>query len=108
MDDGGELPGEVHRVADAGVHPLTADGAMDVRSIAEQEGSTAAKVGGYAMMDVIGRKPVHASRRHVQMLDRLAADVVERERVGTNRALVAHCANESDASGGRQRKDSEE
>ena len=30
-----ELPGEVHRVGDAGVHALGAHGTMDVRRIAE-------------------------------------------------------------------------
>jgi hypothetical protein len=32
-EDGGELPGQVHRVADAGVHPLAAGRAMDVSGI---------------------------------------------------------------------------
>ena len=39
----GELPGEVHGVADAGVHPLAADGAVDVRGVAEQEGAALAE-----------------------------------------------------------------
>ena len=31
----GDLPGEIHRVADAGVHTLSTDGAVNVRRVAE-------------------------------------------------------------------------
>ena len=43
LQDGGELPGQVHRVADAGVHALSAHGTVDVRGVAEQERATDAK-----------------------------------------------------------------
>src|SRR2546429_1737023 len=36
-----QFPGEVDGVADAGVHPLPADGAVDVRSVAEEKGDAA-------------------------------------------------------------------
>ena len=57
---GRQLPRQVHGVADAGVHPLAADGAVDVRRIAEQERAAAAEMIGDAMVHAVGREPVHA------------------------------------------------
>src|SRR5262249_43588534 len=57
VDDRGELPREVHRVADAGVHSLAAHGTVNVRGVAEEEASPDAKAVGHAMMHVIGGKP---------------------------------------------------
>ena len=37
VQDVGEFPGEVDGVADAGVHALAADGAVDVGGVAEEE-----------------------------------------------------------------------
>ena len=54
VHDGGELPGEVHRVADAGVHALSTDGAVDVGRVPEQEHAILAKMIGYAMVDAVG------------------------------------------------------
>ena len=36
-EHGGELPGEIHGIADAGVHALAADRAVNVGGIAQQK-----------------------------------------------------------------------
>ena len=43
-DHRGELPREVHRVAEPGVHPLAADGAVNVAGVAEEEHAAARKL----------------------------------------------------------------
>ena len=57
-----QLPGEIDRVADAGVHALAAGRAVDVRGVAEQEGAAVAEMLGHPVMHVIGREPVHLAR----------------------------------------------
>ena len=59
MEDVGQFPGEVHGVADAGVHALAADGAVDVGGVAEEEHAASVEVIGDAVVDAIGREPVH-------------------------------------------------
>ncbi len=49
-----ELPCEVYRIANAGVHALSAYGAVDVRRITEQEHAVLAKMVGYPMVDAVG------------------------------------------------------
>src|SRR5205823_4266731 len=80
-DDGRELPREIGRVADTRVHSLRADGAVHVGGIAKEKRAPDAKAAGNAVMDAIGREPVHAVDLEPQMLDRPARDVVERELV---------------------------
>ena len=50
VNDSGDLPREVHRVADAGVHPLPADRTVDMRGVAEEKRTTVAEPLGYAMV----------------------------------------------------------
>ena len=54
MQHRSELPREVHRVAYAGVHALSANGAVDVRRVPEQEHATFSEIIGYTMVDPIG------------------------------------------------------
>ena len=37
LDGRGELPAEIHRVADAGIQPLPSEGRMDMRRIAGEQ-----------------------------------------------------------------------
>src|SRR6516165_9563966 len=60
-----QLPGKIYRVADPGVHPLPAGGAVNMSRIAEQEGATLAEMFSHAVMDMIGREPVH--RLHMNL-----------------------------------------
>src|SRR5690606_29592929 len=57
VDDEREFPGEVLGVADAGVHALSADGAVDVGGAAGQQDAAAAVVGGQAPVDAEDRGP---------------------------------------------------
>jgi hypothetical protein len=54
LHHGGELPREVHGVADARVHPLAADRAVNVCGISEQEGSPHLEARRHTVMDMIG------------------------------------------------------
>jgi hypothetical protein len=49
-----QFPGEIDGIADAGVHTLSAGGAVNVCGIAEQEQPPAREVIGNAMMHAIG------------------------------------------------------
>src|SRR5260370_19791944 len=60
LQDSGEFPGEVHRVADAGVHALPTHRAVDVSGVAEQERTTLAETFGEPMLHAPGRQPVPA------------------------------------------------
>ena len=53
-----KLPGEVDRIPDPGIHSLTADRAVNMGGIPEQERAALAEVRRDPVMYVIGRKPV--------------------------------------------------
>src|ERR1700758_3225852 len=53
------FPAEVDGIADSGVHTLTACRTMDVACIANKESAPHPKFIGNAMVDAIGRKPIH-------------------------------------------------
>ncbi len=91
--DRGELPAEVHRVADAGVHALTADGAVDVRGVAEQEDPAAPERVGDAVVHLVGREPVDLLDLEADAIDEGAIDVVPRE--------IANASLGADAAAGR-------
>ena len=76
VEDGGEFPGEIHRVADAGVHALSAHRTVDMRGVAEQERTTFAKVIGDPMVHAVGREPVHALDVNAYPFDYALAHVV--------------------------------
>jgi len=50
-----QLPGKIDRVADPGVHPLSASGAVNMSRIAEQEGATLAETFRHAVMWITWR-----------------------------------------------------
>ena len=83
LDHRCELPGEIDCIAEARVESLSADGAVDVRGVAEKKRPAGAKARGDPVMDVIGGKPVDLGdldaqalqndRAHVGPLQRSAA-----------------------------------
>jgi len=76
LEDGREFPGEVHRVADAGVHALAANGAVYVRRVAEQERAPFAEMIGDPVVDAISRKPVYPRDFDIHPRDYAAAHVI--------------------------------
>src|SRR5215217_9507922 len=52
-----QLPGEVRRVLDAGVHPLPARVAVHVRGVPTQEDASLAEAGGDPVLDAEARRP---------------------------------------------------
>ena len=68
---------------------------MDVCGVAREESAAFAEMLGDPVMHVIGRKPVDLRDRHLHLLDRASSDVVERQRIGAVRALVAHRSDQS-------------
>ena len=79
LQHGGELPREVHGVADACVHPLATDRAVDVRGISEQERASFAEVVRDAVMYPIGREPIQLHNAEFEVFDSFALHVVERQ-----------------------------
>ena len=107
MQDGGEFPGEVHRVADAGVHALSTHGTVDVRGVAEQERATFAEMIGDPMVHAVGREPVHALDVDAHPLDHALAHVVPRQVLALVFGFLAHGADEPRAPLALQREDGE-
>ena len=71
-----QLPGQVHRIADAGVHSLSTDRAVDVGRIAEEERPSLLEARRHAVMHAIRREPVHAAHVDAQTLQETLAHVV--------------------------------
>lgn len=78
MQDIGELPREVDRVADAGVHALGTGGAVKVRGITEQEHATGAEMIGDAVMHVIAGEVAHVHVRQLEPLRHILRHVFPR------------------------------
>src|SRR5207253_5345322 len=74
--DGSQLPREIHGVADAGVHALSAYGTVNVCGIAEQERVVFAEMIGDSMVHIVSREPVHALNVDTHPIDYALADVV--------------------------------
>ena len=110
VNDRRELPGEVDAsgIADAGVHALAAGRAMDMRRVAQQEGAAVTEMLRHAMVHVIGREPVHLPHLHLEVLDRVAADILERERIGMVGPFVPHGADQARAPLAGHGKDAQE
>ena len=53
------LPSEVDGVSKTRIHTLSADGAVDMGGVAQKKCSPGAKLRSDAMVDVVGREPVH-------------------------------------------------
>ena len=82
VEDVGQFPGEIHGVADAGVHALAADGAVDVGGVAEEEHAAFVEVLGDAVVDVVGAEPVYFVDVDAEAVDGGGADVVPGEAAG--------------------------
>jgi hypothetical protein len=105
---GRQFPGQIDGVADAGVHALSADRAMDMRGVAEQERAIFAEVLRHPMMHVIGREPIHLLDLNLEVVDSLAADVPELERIGMIGALVPDGSDQTRPAFAGQREDGKE
>jgi len=103
-----ELPRQVDRIADAGVHPLAADRAVNVRGVAGEECAALPEVGDDAMVDVIRGEPVDALDVDAEMREHLLADVVPGEPTRTLRRLGLHGADEPRLALAREREHCEE
>src|SRR6516225_10245836 len=106
--NGLQFPGEIDRIADAGIHTLSAGGAMDVRRVAEQEGAAFPEILRHAVVDAIGREPVDLLDFDLEVVDDSPADIFELERIGMLGAFASHRADQPRRSFSGQRKYSEE
>ena len=59
-EDRRQFPREVHRVADASVHPLTTHRAVNVCRVAQEERASTPEAIGDAMVNLVRRKPIDA------------------------------------------------
>src|SRR5262249_24154668 len=89
-----QFPGEIDRIADAGVHALSAGGAMNVRRVAKQEGAAFPEVLRHAMVDAIGREPVDLLDFDLEVGNNSPADISELERISTLGAFASHRADQ--------------
>src|SRR6516225_889205 len=103
-----QFPGEIDRIADAGIHALSAGGAMDVRGVAEQEGAAFPEVPRHAVVDAIGREPVDLLDFDLDIVDDPPADILELERISMLGAFASHRADQPRTSCSGQRKYREE
>ena len=67
-DDEGQLPGQVLRVTDSGVHPLPAERAVDVRGVASEQYPTTTVGVGQSPMDPERRGPLRRAYRAPDLL----------------------------------------
>src|SRR5580700_9292635 len=86
----GQFPSKIHRIADAGVHSLAADRAMDMRGVAQQERSTLAKLLRDAMMNAVGRKPIHLLYFNPKIVKGSALHVFKFKMLVILRHVIAH------------------
>src|SRR5207253_9367605 len=100
-----QFPGEVDGVADAGVHPLAADGAVDVRSVAEEKGAALSEARRDAMVHVVRREPVHAPDIDAQPLQEALAHLVPTELLAFLLRLGANGADQPGAAFSLERED---
>ena len=108
VEHGGELPRQVHGVADASVHPLAADRAVDVGGVSQQERAPLPESRRHPVVHVIGREPVHPVDRELQMPDHAIADFVESQVAVFIGRPLDHGSNEAHPTRSLQRKDSQE
>src|SRR5262249_58202435 len=101
----GQLPGEVHRIPDSGVHALAADRAVDMGGVTQQERAPFLEAVGDAMMDAIRREPVDTLNIEAHAAEEILTDVVPGQRLLLRRRLLAHDADEPHAPVALQRED---
>src|SRR5579871_2347182 len=97
-EHGFQLPGKVDGVTDAGVHALASGRAVDMCGVAEQEGTPFPEMRRHAVVDAIGRKPVHLSDCDFEVLNYPRAHVFKFELIDAVRAFIPHRPDEPGAS----------
>src|SRR5829696_3343700 len=91
----GNLPREIHGIADSGIHALAAHGTVDVCRVAKQEGAPLAKAIGDAMVHAIGRKPADALNLDGHPLEGTLAHVVPGQVSALTSVIGTHRPNET-------------
>jgi len=102
-----ELPREIDGVADSGVHALTANGAVNVRCIAQQKCAAVPEFRNDAVVDVIRREPIDPLDVDADPLDDAPADVVPSELVVRNVRLFLDRPDQTRARFALQRENAE-
>jgi hypothetical protein len=74
-----ELPAEVYRIADSGIHALTAYGAVNVPRIAQKEGLPHAEPLRDAMMNTVCREPIQFRNLNIELTLYSVTKIVKRE-----------------------------
>src|SRR3954449_1110915 len=91
----GNLPGEIHGIADSGIHALPAHRTVDVCRIAKQECASLAKVIGDAVMNTVGREPADALDVDGQPLEDALTHVVPGQVSALTSVICTHRPNET-------------
>ncbi len=102
-----EFPSEVDGVPDAGVHPLSTDGAVDVGGVSQEENGTTPKAGRDPVMNAVGGEPVHAIDPESQPFEKIFAHAFPGSRSGASPSWPG-LTHQPDAPSGFQRKDGQE
>src|SRR5882724_8883115 len=91
---GRQLPGQVDRIPDPGVHSLAADRAMNVGGVTQQKCAPLAKLLRNAMMHAIGGEPIDALDLDLEILNRPALNSLKLQVLMIFRRIVAHRTDE--------------
>ena len=108
LERSGQLPSEIDRIADAGIHALPADRAMNMRGVAQQERASLAKLLRDAMMNAVGRKPIDAFHFDLEILNGAAPHIFKLKMLVVLRRIVAHRTDQPRSAGVLQREHREE
>jgi hypothetical protein len=73
------FPAEIDGIADFGVHALAACRTMNVGRIANEESAPHPEFLSNAMVDAIGREPIHLRHFHIKKWLNLGADIFKGE-----------------------------
>src|SRR5262249_31048835 len=95
----GQFPGKVDCITDAGVHALSAHGAVNMGGISQQESTPLAETVRDAVMNVIDGKPVHARDLERHPLHDTGVDVIPCQRLALVRGLTSYSSDQPHVSG---------
>ena len=79
LNDVRELPSEIDRIADSGIHALTAYRAVDVPRIAQKEALSGAEPFGDAMVNTIYREPIQFRNLDTELTLYSVTNIFKRE-----------------------------
>jgi hypothetical protein len=71
------LPAQIHRIADAGIRALPAGGTVNMSGIPKKKRAAGPEPVFNAVMDAVGRKPIHLRHSYVQQLLDPATDILK-------------------------------